>query len=185
MNQTSTNILQHDQLEVLQSRTRTSRVLKERRNKNLRRARRRRRRRRRRRGGVSGESRCVLRVARSKTVNGTCSRLSTCRHRDQEEFTPVRKLGCNLSKIGNNENIIQDCELNHRALCSVLLTFEEEIVGRCNAFGVCRRNNREIIVLDHPDCPLQSSLDKTSQSNNYFIFDWILYLLNFLSSLDQ
>ena len=59
---------------------------------------RRRRRRRRRRQRDSGGP-CTLRVARSQTVNGTCSRLGTCRHGDKEEFTLVRQLQLNLIKI--------------------------------------------------------------------------------------
>ena len=111
LNKSSSNILQHDQLDVQQGGTRTSRILKEMRNKNPSRARmrsrsRRRRRRRRRRQRDSGGP-CTLRVARSQTVNGTCSRLGTCRHGDKEEFTLVRQLQLNLIK--NNENFFQDC----------------------------------------------------------------------------
>ena len=45
------------------------------------------------------------------------------------------------------------------------LTFEEEIFGRCNAFGVCRNKKREIILLDHPVCQAKSkSFPETSQT---------------------
>lgn len=65
------------------------------------------------------------------------------------------------------------------------LTFEEEIFGRCNAFGVCRNKKREIILLDHPVCQAKSkSFPETSQTvddESNFIFDLLLYLYDLIA----